>query len=159
MQLLSTMAESPDDDPWITLPTSPLTIAGFALVGAWTSWQCLHVASTVGAGDTFVGTFGAFKLKGFEDARALYLANIAAAIKTTREETRASPTYEEIQKYVNDQDSCFQGNSQPPITLDTSLHSIFSCQSYANDAMARSRILFLRCAASAPVTVSGAMQG
>jgi sugar/nucleoside kinase (ribokinase family) len=61
----------------------------------------LNVASTVGAGDTLVGAFGAFKVKGFEDARALYLANIAAALKATREETRASPTYEEIQRYVN----------------------------------------------------------
>jgi sugar/nucleoside kinase (ribokinase family) len=62
----------------------------------------LNVASTVGAGDTLVGAFGAFKVRGFEDARALYLANIAAALKTTREQTRASPTYEEIQRYVHD---------------------------------------------------------
>jgi ribokinase len=62
----------------------------------------LKTVSTVGAGDTFVGSFGAFKLKGFEDIRALYLANIAAALKTTREETRASPTYEEIKRYVYD---------------------------------------------------------
>jgi ribokinase len=61
----------------------------------------LKIVSTAGAGDTFVGTFGAFKLKGFEDARALYLANIAAALKTAREEIRASPTYEEIKRYVN----------------------------------------------------------
>jgi ribokinase len=60
----------------------------------------LKIVSTVGAGDTFVGAFGAFKLKAFEDARALYLANIAAALKTAREETRASPTYEEIKRYV-----------------------------------------------------------
>lgn len=63
----------------------------------------LKIVSTVGAGDTFVGAFGAFKLKGFEDARALYLANIAAALKAAREETRASPTYEEIKRYVYDQ--------------------------------------------------------
>jgi hypothetical protein len=49
-----------------------------------------------------VGVFGAFKVKGLEDARALYLSNIAAALKTTREETRASPTYEEIQRYVDE---------------------------------------------------------
>jgi ribokinase len=61
----------------------------------------LKIVNTVGAGDTFVGAFGAFKLKGFEDSRALYFANIAAALKTTREETRASPTYEEIKQYVN----------------------------------------------------------
>jgi ribokinase len=62
----------------------------------------LNVASTAGAGDTLVGVFGAFKVKGLEDDRALYLANIAAALKTTREETRASPTYEEIQRYVRE---------------------------------------------------------
>jgi ribokinase len=62
----------------------------------------LNVASTAGAGDTLVGVFGAFKVKGFEDERALYLGNIAAALKTTREETRASPTYEEIQRYVDE---------------------------------------------------------
>jgi ribokinase len=61
----------------------------------------LKIVSAAGAGDTFVGAFGAFKLKGFEDARALYFANIAAALKTAREETRASPTYEEIKRYVN----------------------------------------------------------
>jgi ribokinase len=65
----------------------------------------LNVASTAGAGDTLVGVFGAFKVKGLEDARALYLANIAAALKTTREETRASPTYEEIQRYVDENES------------------------------------------------------
>jgi len=62
----------------------------------------LNVASKAGAGDTLVGVFGAFKVKGLEDARALYLSNIAAALKTTREETRASPTYEEIQRYVDE---------------------------------------------------------
>lgn len=62
----------------------------------------LKVVSTVGAGDTFVGAFVAFKLKGFEDARALYLANVAAALKTSREDTRASPTYEEIKRYAYD---------------------------------------------------------
>ena len=59
----------------------------------------LKIVSTVGAGDTFVGAFGAFKLKGIEDAQSLYLANIAAALKTTKEETRASPTYNEIKRY------------------------------------------------------------
>jgi ribokinase len=60
----------------------------------------LKIVSTVGAGDTFVGTFGAFKLKGFEDTQALYLANIAAALKTTREDTRGSPTFEDIKSYT-----------------------------------------------------------
>ena len=61
----------------------------------------LKTVSTVGAGDTFVGAFGAFKLKGCEDFRALYIANIAAALKTAREETRASPSYEEIRQHID----------------------------------------------------------
>jgi ribokinase len=60
----------------------------------------LKIVSTVGAGDAFVGAFGAFKLKGFEDTKALYLANIAAALKTCREDTRGSPTFEEIKRYA-----------------------------------------------------------
>ncbi len=63
----------------------------------------LKIVSTVGAGDAFVGAFGAFKLKGFEDTKALYLANIAAALKTSREDTRGSPTFEEIKRYAYDQ--------------------------------------------------------
>ena len=62
----------------------------------------LKIVSTVGAGDAFVGAFGAFKLKGFEDTQALYLANIAAALKTSRADTRGSPTFEEIKRYAND---------------------------------------------------------
>jgi ribokinase len=63
----------------------------------------LKIVSTVGAGDAFVGAFGAFKLKGLEDTKALYLANIAAALKTSREDTRGSPTFEEIKRYAYDQ--------------------------------------------------------
>jgi ribokinase len=65
----------------------------------------LRIVSTVGAGDAFLGTFGAFKLKGFEDAPALYLANVAAALKASREDTRASPTFEEINRYAYDKKS------------------------------------------------------
>ena len=61
----------------------------------------LRIVNTAGAGDTFVGAFGAFKLKEFEDSTALYIANVAAALKAAREEIRASPTYEEIKQYVN----------------------------------------------------------
>jgi ribokinase len=62
----------------------------------------LKTVSTAGAGDTFVGAFGALKLKEYEDFKALYIANIAAALKTAREETRASPSYEEIKRHVDD---------------------------------------------------------
>jgi len=67
------------------------------------SFSDLKIVSTVGAGDAFVGAFGAFKLKGFEDTKALYLANIAAALKTFREDTRGSPTFGEIKRYAYDQ--------------------------------------------------------
>ncbi|MGH7909161.1 MAG: carbohydrate kinase family protein [Thermodesulfobacteriota bacterium] len=60
----------------------------------------LNVASTVGAGDTFGGAFSSFKLMGMADLEATFLANVAAALKITREQTRGSPTYEEIRKYV-----------------------------------------------------------
>jgi ribokinase len=63
----------------------------------------LKIVSTVGAGDAFLGAFGAFKVKGVEDAPALHLANIAAALKACREDTRASPTFEDIKRYAYDQ--------------------------------------------------------
>lgn len=66
----------------------------------FSSLSDLRVISTVGAGDTFLGAFGAFKLDGFEDRQALYLANIAAGLKTTRADTRGSPTLEEIKRYA-----------------------------------------------------------
>lgn len=62
----------------------------------------LRTISTVGAGDTFLGTFGAFKLRGFDDIESLFMANIAAALKTTKEETRGSPAYNEIRQYMDD---------------------------------------------------------
>jgi sugar/nucleoside kinase (ribokinase family) len=61
----------------------------------------LKTVSTVGAGDTFIGTFAAFKIRGFGDIESLFLANIAAALKTTKEETRGSPSYAEIKRYAD----------------------------------------------------------
>jgi ribokinase len=63
----------------------------------------LHVINTVGAGDAFVGSFAALKTKGFDDVEALFMANIAGSIKTTKEETRGSPRYDEIKRYLDDQ--------------------------------------------------------
>ena len=60
----------------------------------------LKVVSTVGAGDTFEGAFASFKIKGLADIEAAFLANVAAALKITREQTRGSPSYEEIERYV-----------------------------------------------------------
>lgn len=64
------------------------------------SYFGLEIKSTVGAGDTFVGAFAAFKLQGLDDLESIFLANIAAALKTTQEETRGSPTQEKIKRYA-----------------------------------------------------------
>jgi ribokinase len=61
----------------------------------------LKVASTVGAGDAFEGAFSSFKLMGLADLEAIFLSNLAAALKITREQTRGSPTYEEIRNYAD----------------------------------------------------------
>ncbi|MGH9878152.1 MAG: PfkB family carbohydrate kinase [Nitrososphaerales archaeon] len=63
----------------------------------------LHVINTVGAGDAFVGSYAALKTKGFDDVEALFMANIAGSLKTTKEETRGSPRYDEIKHYLDDQ--------------------------------------------------------
>ena len=60
----------------------------------------LKVVSTVGAGDTFVGALASFKLKGRTDREAIFLANLAATLKITKEQTRGSPTFDEIRKYA-----------------------------------------------------------
>lgn len=75
----------------------------------------LKIQSTAGAGDTFIGTFGAFKTKGFNDAESLFLANIAAALKTTKEETRGSPSYTEIKRYADDERMRLLFNNIEPI--------------------------------------------
>jgi ribokinase len=61
----------------------------------------MKVMSTVGAGDTFEGAFASFKLMGRCDLEAIFLANIAAGIKITKEQTRGSPGYEEILKFAD----------------------------------------------------------
>lgn len=63
----------------------------------------LRVVSTVGAGDAFLGAFSALLLKGYGELEALFMANLAAALKVTREETRASPYYDELLGYVRDE--------------------------------------------------------
>jgi ribokinase len=63
----------------------------------------LKTVSTAGAGDTFVGTFAAMKVRGLEDIEALFMGNIAAALKTTKEEARGVPTFDEVSRYSNDE--------------------------------------------------------
>ena len=65
------------------------------------SYFGLEIKSSVGAGDSFAGAFGAFKLEGHQELESIFLANIAAALKTTSDETRGSPTYEQIKSYAN----------------------------------------------------------
>ncbi|MFQ5941792.1 MAG: carbohydrate kinase family protein [Nitrososphaerales archaeon] len=62
----------------------------------------LRVVNTVGAGDAFLGVFSALRIKEFDEKESLFLANIAGALKTTREETRSSPSYYEIKNYFDD---------------------------------------------------------
>jgi len=63
----------------------------------------LRAINTVGAGDAFVGAFAALKTKGFGDVEALFMANIGGSLKTTKEETRGSPSYAELRRYFDDQ--------------------------------------------------------
>lgn len=63
----------------------------------------LRVASTVGAGDAFLGAFAALLLRGYGEIEALFMANLAAALKVSREETRASPYYDELLMYMKDE--------------------------------------------------------
>jgi len=65
------------------------------------SYFGLGIKSTVGAGDAFVGAFAAFKLEGLDDLESIFFANVAAALKITREETRGSPMQEEIKRYAD----------------------------------------------------------
>ncbi|MEM4231937.1 MAG: PfkB family carbohydrate kinase, partial [Candidatus Nitrosocaldus sp.] len=63
----------------------------------------LKIVSTVGAGDAFLGAFAALLLKGYGEIEALFMANLAAALKIAREETRASPYYDELLRYIRDE--------------------------------------------------------
>ncbi len=58
----------------------------------------LKVASTVGCGDAFVGTFAAYQVLGAEPREALLLASVAAGLNATRPETRGSPRRETLEE-------------------------------------------------------------
>jgi len=60
----------------------------------------LQVANTVGCGDAFLGVFAAYKSQGLSDEEALERANLAGALKATKQETRGSPTRLELEKYL-----------------------------------------------------------
>lgn len=56
----------------------------------------LKVVSTVGCGDAFVGAFASFRALGMEDVECLIRANCAGGYKATKEETRGSPTMDDL---------------------------------------------------------------
>ncbi len=72
------------NDDIISIPTANVVGKGF------------KVTNTVGAGDAFLGTFCAMKILGKDNFESLFLANVAGSIKTTKEETRGSPTLDEL---------------------------------------------------------------
>ncbi len=61
----------------------------------------LKSISTVGAGDTFAGSFASYLTLGFDELKAISLANLTAALKTTRYGARDTPRYEELEPYMN----------------------------------------------------------
>jgi ribokinase len=61
----------------------------------------LKKVNTVGAGDAFIGTFCAMKILGKDDLESIFLANLSGALKATKEETRGSPTIDELTEFRN----------------------------------------------------------
>jgi sugar/nucleoside kinase (ribokinase family) len=59
----------------------------------------MRAINTVGCGDSFIGSFAAFKSMGYEDLESIKWANCAAAFKATRLETRGSPTKAELDNF------------------------------------------------------------
>jgi ribokinase len=57
--------------------------------------------NTVGAGDAFIGTFCAMKILGKDDLESIFLANLSGTLKVTKEETRGSPTIDELTEFRN----------------------------------------------------------
>src|SRR5579875_271825 len=58
------------------------------------------VVNTVGCGDAFVGCFAASLASGLEESQALTRANYAGAFKSTKYETRGSPTSDELDEFA-----------------------------------------------------------
>jgi ribokinase len=61
----------------------------------------LRKVNTVGAGDAFIGTFCAMKILGKDDLESIFLANLSGTLKVTKEETRGSPTIDELTEFRN----------------------------------------------------------
>ena len=60
----------------------------------------LKVVNTTGCGDAFLGVFCASKIQGYSDEESARRGNLAGAIKAARQETRGSPTAEELESYL-----------------------------------------------------------
>lgn len=71
----------------ISIPTADLVERG------------LRKVNTVGAGDAFIGSFCAMKILGKDDLESIFLANLSGALKVTKEETRGSPTIDELTEF------------------------------------------------------------
>ncbi len=56
------------------------------------------VVNTTGCGDSFVGTFAAYKTLSRDDMEACRYANMAGALKATRPETRGSPSWKVLEQ-------------------------------------------------------------
>jgi len=56
------------------------------------------VVNTAGCGDAFVGVFAAYNSLGSTDEEAFGYANMAGALKASRQETRGSPTREDVEE-------------------------------------------------------------
>lgn len=56
----------------------------------------LTARNSAGAGDAFVGTLCAMKIRGLSDIEALKMANTGGSLKTTRLETRSNVTLKEL---------------------------------------------------------------
>ena len=56
------------------------------------------VVNTTGCGDAFVGAFAAYRILEKSDMEAFRYANMAAALKACRAETRGSPNREELEE-------------------------------------------------------------
>ena len=65
----------------------------------------LKVVNTVGCGDAFLGVFIASKAEGLSDKEALERANLAGALKATKQETRGSPSKDDLDRYLESAES------------------------------------------------------
>jgi ribokinase len=81
---------------------SPDSLNPISIPGVDVSKFGLKVVNTVGCGDAFLGVFAASKLESFSDEMSLRRANLAAALKATKYETRGSPMRYELENRLEE---------------------------------------------------------